>query len=98
MRPDQELRMLNCRHITRLISQSMDARLPWPRRLAIRLHLLYCLGCRRYAAQLRFLRRAGRQLAAQALQAPPVALSSEARQQMVARLKTALKDPPAPRQ
>ena len=28
--------MLNCREATRLISQSMDAKLPWPRRLAMR--------------------------------------------------------------
>ena len=88
--------MLNCRHITRLISQSMDARLPWPRRLAIRLHLLYCLGCRRYRTQLQFLRRASRQLGAQALEAPPATLSTEARQQMVARLQAALKEPPGP--
>ncbi len=89
--------MLNCRHITRLISQSMDARLPWPRRLAIRLHLLYCLGCRRYAGQLRFLRRAGQALAAAALEAPAQQLSTEAKQEMVKRLRAALNEPPASR-
>jgi hypothetical protein len=72
----------------------MDAKLPWPRRLGIRLHLLYCVWCRRYAAQLQFLRRASRALAAQALEAPAQPLSSEARQQMVARMHEALKEPP----
>ena len=71
--------MLNCRQITRLISQSMDARLPWTRRLAIRLHLLYCLGCRRYAAHLQFLRRASQALGAEALEPAAPKLSHEAR-------------------
>lgn len=87
--------MLNCRHITRLISQSMDARLPWSRRLAIRIHLLYCVWCRRYAAQLQILRRASRELAAGTLGAPAQKLSGEAKQQMVTRLREALKVPPS---
>ena len=87
--------MLNCRHITRLISQSMDARLTWPRRVAVRIHLLYCVWCRRYAAQLQILRRASRELAAGTLRAPAQELSGEAKQQMVARLREALKVPPS---
>ena len=74
----------------------MDARLPWYRRLAVRLHLLYCIWCRRYAAQLQFLRRASRQLATQAPVAPAAKLSDDAKQQMAARLQEALKDPPTP--
>ena len=86
--------MLNCRQITRLISQSMDARLPWYRRLAIRLHLLYCLGCRRYSAQLEFLRWASRGLAPVTQKAPAPKLSRETKQEMVTRLQEALKEPP----
>lgn len=74
----------------------MDAKLPWHQRLGIRFHLLYCVWCRRYGAQLRFLRRASKTLAAEAPDASAQGLSSEAKQQMVTRLHEALKDPPAP--
>jgi hypothetical protein len=57
--------MLNCRQVTRLVSQSMDEQLPWYRRLAVRVHLLYCVWCRRYASQVLFLRKAARELAPQ---------------------------------
>ena len=87
--------MLNCRQITRLISQSMDATLPWPRRVAIRLHLLYCLGCRRYAAQVRFLRRASQALSSEGFDTLDQRLSDEAKQQMVTRLRAAAKEPPS---
>jgi hypothetical protein len=74
----------------------MDARLAWHRRLAVRIHLLYCVWCRRYAAQLEFLRRASRPLAAEASEGSAQQLSSQARQQMVTRLQEALKEPPPP--
>jgi hypothetical protein len=45
-----------CRDITRLLSESMDRTLPWSVRANMRLHLLICEGCRRYAAQLRAVR------------------------------------------
>ena len=64
--------------------------------MAIRFHLLYCVWCRRYAAQLQLLRRAGKALAAEAPDASAQGLSSGAKQQMVTRLQEALKDPPAP--
>ena len=86
--------MLNCREATRLISQSMDAKLPWPRRLAMRVHLLYCVWCRRYAAQLQFLRKATRGLPPEALDALPQKLSMEQKKQMRARLQEDLKKPP----
>lgn len=88
--------MLNCRQATRLISQSMDAELPWHRRLAMRLHLLYCVWCRRYAAQLKFLRSAAKQLSPEASGSAPQKLSEEAKQQMRERLQNALKDVPPP--
>lgn len=86
--------MLNCRETTRLISQSMDETLPWHRRLAIRVHLLYCVWCRRYAAQLRLLRQATRELPGEEAALVSQKLSSEAKEQMRARLQQALKDLP----
>ena len=82
--------MLNCRQATRLISQALDAKLPWHRRLAMNVHLLYCVWCRRYASQLRFLRQAAMELGAQAPDAQDHKLSSEAKEQVRARLQEAI--------
>jgi hypothetical protein len=83
--------MLNCRHVTRLVSQSMDAKLPWHQRIAVRIHLLYCVWCRRYAVQIQFLRQAAKEMALAANPAPT--LSAEAKEQMRQRLHEALKTP-----
>jgi len=88
--------MLNCRQATRLISQPLDAKLPWHRRLQMKVHLLYCVWCRRYAAQLKFLRRATRELPPEALDAAPQKLSSEEKEQMNARFQESLKKLPPP--
>jgi hypothetical protein len=84
--------MLNCRQVTRLVSQAMDAKLSWHQRLAIRIHLLYCIWCRRYAAQIQFLRMATRELAGGANPAGSQKLSSEAREQIQQRLAQALNE------
>ena len=86
--------MLNCRQATRLISQSLDAKLLWHRRLGLKVHLLYCVWCRRYAAQLKFLRRATRELPREALDAAPQKLSSEEKERMNARLNESIKKLP----
>jgi len=86
--------MLNCRQVTRLVSQSMDARLPWHQRLAVRFHLLYCVWCRRYATHIQFLRKAARGLVLKDGSAPK--LSEEAKERMQERLEAALKNPPPP--
>ena len=88
--------MLNCRQVTRLVSQSMDARLPWHQRLAVRFHLLYCVWCRRYTAQIQFLRKAAKGLAMEAAGASTPKLSDEAKGQMCLRLEEALKDSSSP--
>ena len=87
--------MLNCRQVTRLVSQSMDARLPWHQRLAVRIHLLYCVWCRRYAAQIQYLRKAAKGLAVEVPSTSPAKLSDEAKEQMRKRLEEALKNPPS---
>jgi hypothetical protein len=73
----------------------MDAKLPWYQRLAVRFHLLYCVWCRRYAAQIRFLRKAAGGLAAEAANASAPKLSPQSKEQMRKRLKEALKNPHA---
>lgn len=49
--------MLNCREMTRLVTQSMDERLPWSKRLAVGFHLLICSSCRGFERQMQALRR-----------------------------------------
>ena len=88
--------MLNCRQVTRLVSQSMDTKLRWYQSFGMRIHLLYCVWCRRYAAQLQFLRRATRELPPEALDAAPQKLSSKEKEQMNARLQESLKKLPPP--
>jgi hypothetical protein len=88
--------MLNCREATRLISQSMDVKLPFHRRLMLRVHLLYCVWCRRYAAQLQFLRQATREIPPETLAAPLRKLSSKEKEQMRTRLQEELKGTPPP--
>ena len=57
------MKLLSCRETTRLISQGLDRDLAFGERVALRVHFLYCLGCRRASRQLAFLRRAVRALA-----------------------------------
>lgn len=54
--------MLSCKDVTHLVSQSQDRRLSGLERWSVRVHLLYCLGCRRFARHVEFLRQAMRRL------------------------------------
>jgi anti-sigma factor ChrR (cupin superfamily) len=44
--------MLTCREVSTAVASGDLARLSWRGRLGVRLHLLMCRHCRRYAAQL----------------------------------------------
>jgi hypothetical protein len=46
-----------CREVVRLLSQSMEAKLPLSTRIKIRFHYLICVWCYRYRKQLRALRK-----------------------------------------
>lgn len=54
--------MLSCREVSRAIAADALEEFPLGRRLTVRLHLLMCRHCRRYAAQLRAIGRATREL------------------------------------
>jgi hypothetical protein len=45
-----------CREVVRLLSQSMEVKLPITTRIRIRIHFLICVWCQRYEKQLRGLR------------------------------------------
>lgn len=50
--------MLTCKETAQLASEALDRTLTLRERLALRLHLLRCDMCSRYARQLKFLQRA----------------------------------------
>ena len=56
--------IISCRETTRLVSQALDRELAFGERVALRVHLAICLGCRRAGRQMTFLRRAVRELPA----------------------------------
>jgi len=58
--------MLTCRETTRLVSQGLDRDLAFGERVALRMHLAICIGCRRTRRQMHFLRKAVRALALRA--------------------------------
>jgi hypothetical protein len=89
--------MLNCRQVTRLVSQSIDTKLRWYQWLGMRIHLLYCVWCRRYASQILFLHKACNHLGTEPEATPSHTLSAEAKEKMRAHLHEAMKDEPPSR-
>ena len=53
---------LNCKEVSRLISEGQDQTLPPAERARMRLHFVLCKTCRTVDEQMQFLRRAMRQL------------------------------------
>jgi len=70
--------MYKCKEIIELPSKGMDTSLPWTIRMEMKLHVLMCKTCSRYAKQLQFMNQVldrysqvssdGRQLSASAKQ------------------------------
>lgn len=52
--------MLNCKDTTRLVSQQQEKTLSFSKRMALRVHLLMCSGCRNYNKQIDFIHKACR--------------------------------------
>jgi transcriptional regulator with XRE-family HTH domain len=71
--------MLSCKQASRLLSQSLDRRLTWRERTALRLHLTICDVCRRFGRQLLLLRQATRRMISQTEQDEQLQLSQEAK-------------------
>lgn len=47
---------LNCEQSTRIVSDSLDRHLTFTERLAVRLHYIGCMSCRRFRKQIEFVR------------------------------------------
>lgn len=50
--------MINCRDAARLASESLDRRLSFGEKVALKLHLMMCSMCNRFVRQLEFIRNA----------------------------------------
>jgi hypothetical protein len=55
--------MLNCHDATQLMSQSLERKLTFGERVALKVHLTICGPCRNCAKQLMILRQAARRYA-----------------------------------
>lgn len=77
---------MKCKEVTRLISESLDRELPLGRRIAVRLHFIFCRCCARYEQNLRLLREVFRlrreQPAEPAGDSPSDSLSEDAKDRM----------------
>ena len=77
-----------CKETTVLASRTMDQRLPFSDRMALRLHLAICENCARFNRQLQEMRRLFRDEAAAGDDAP--GLAPDARQRIATELKNKL--------
>jgi hypothetical protein len=90
--------MLSCEEITRLVSESLDRKLPLGKRLAVRMHYLFCKACPQFERQVRFMRDALRQFQSRVESVESfftTPLSPEARERMKGALGQAADDLPA---
>lgn len=55
--------VLNCKEVTHLCSDELDRNLSTRERLAMKMHLMMCTGCRNFRGQMDFLRKAMRRYA-----------------------------------
>ena len=49
---------LDCKEVSRLISEGLDQTMPAPKRARLRYHFVICQACRTVDEQMKFLRRA----------------------------------------
>ncbi len=78
----------NCRQAARLQSDALEQKLPFAKRIGLKIHLLLCLWCRRYGRQLRCLHHAAHEHPDQLADATQQNLSSEARDRIKQKLKS----------
>ncbi len=75
--------MLSCREAARLVSEGLDHKLPWTRRLSLRTHLMMCGACSLFRRQVEGLDRlARRRFGEFDLTEVDAALSPEVRQRI----------------
>jgi len=83
---ETEKEMLNCKQTSVLVSQSLDRPLTWRERWAVRLHLLICVYCRRFTAQLKWIQGAMQSWQTHATDRTEDVLSAAARERITQQL------------
>jgi len=83
---------MTCKRIAKLLSELQDRDLPFSRRLAIRLHLSWCVFCRRLARHLEVLRQVSRGIGQAAVTDDLVALDATLSPDAKDRMKRTLAD------
>ncbi|HEY3326681.1 MAG TPA: zf-HC2 domain-containing protein [Novimethylophilus sp.] len=78
--------MLNCKQASALMSRAMDEKLPFGKRMALKLHLFICDGCTNFSSQTFLLRKAARSFG-KCRHCKDLRLSDEARQRIFRALK-----------
>lgn len=79
--------MLSCKEASRLVSESLDHKLPLRQRVALRIHLLMCKFCTQYRKQLLMLRDLAQHSFYLEDMEPQVTLPKEARERIQHSLK-----------
>jgi len=82
--------MLTCKEISRLVSESLDRKLPFRLRMEVRLHLMMCNLCRAYRNRTLLLRKILRRY--DALLEEETSVDSCLSERASARIKKALED------
>ncbi len=77
----------SCKEAIRLQSAALDRKLTLLQRLGLCFHLVLCRWCRRYGAQITFLRSAAKKCEHAEQHLPQQVLSSEARERIKRRLE-----------
>lgn len=82
--------MLRCREVSKLVSESMERRLPLRQRMELWMHLTLCRLCAGFARQTRLLRRAAQERPERLVgdkSSPTATLTPDARERIKAALR-----------
>jgi len=85
----------NCKEVSRLQSEALHRPLALPQRVGLRIHVLLCSWCQRYAKNIRFLKGVMGDPAADEQCNHAHALGADARERMIQKLITDSKDEPS---
>lgn len=80
--------MLSCKEATRLVSEGLDRKMSFLRRMGLRFHVLMCRGCSRYARQITALNRL---VSNHYADGPPAEVSEGVSRDTVQQIKSALR-------
>lgn len=86
--------MLDCKHASRLVSQSMERPLSLRERLGLRLHLLLCRACARFSRQLALMHQAVEQWRRRLETDTQLTLSADARRRIAASIESQVRQHP----